>query len=127
MPVAGRYGRTSRATGHPSHRADGRAELHHQTASPSNFGIRSLSFPGLSVVYIQLDDNVKDKQKEFSDINLKLNQLNAKLPRGAGPIQFNSNFGDTAALMLTVASPMSRPPKSRCAPSPSARPLRDAN
>src|SRR5271169_3141495 len=73
--------------------------------SPSNFGIRSLSFPGLAVVYIQLDDNVKDKQKEFSDINLKLNQLNAQLPRGAGPIQFNSNFGDTAALMLTVASP----------------------
>ncbi len=78
-------------------------------SSPSNFGIRSLSFPGLSIVYIQLDDNVKDKQKEFSDINLKLNQLNAQLPRGAGPIQFNSNFGDTAALMLTVASPMVTP------------------
>ncbi len=77
--------------------------------SPSNFGIRSLSFPGLSVVYIQLHDNVKDKQKEFSDINLKLNQLNAQLPRGAGPIQFNSNFGDTAALMLTVASPVATP------------------
>ena len=75
--------------------------------SPSNFGIRSLSFPGLSVVYIQLDDNVKDKEKQFSDMNLKLNQLN--LPRGAGPIQFNSNFGDTAALMLTVASPMVTP------------------
>jgi multidrug efflux pump subunit AcrB len=78
-----------------------------RTPSPSNFGIRSLSFPGLSVVYIQLDDNVKDKQREFSDINLKMNQL--QLPRGAGPIQFNSNFGDTAALMLTVASPIVTP------------------
>jgi multidrug efflux pump subunit AcrB len=77
--------------------------------SPSNFGIRSISFPGLSVVYIQLADNVKDKSKEFSDINLKLNQLNSRLPRGAGPIQFNSNFGDTAALMLTVASPIVSP------------------
>ena len=74
---------------------------------PSDFGIRSLSFPGLSVVYIQLADNVKDKEKQFSDMNLKLNQLN--LPRGAGPIQFNSNFGDTAALMLTVASPKVTP------------------
>src|SRR5215471_17988751 len=46
--------------------------------SPSDFGIRSLSFPGMSVVYVQLDDGVKDKQKEFSDMNLKLNQL--KLP-----------------------------------------------
>jgi len=35
------------------------------------------------VVYIQLDDNVKDKQKEFSDINLKMNQL--QLPRALGP------------------------------------------
>ncbi len=76
-------------------------------STPSDFGIRSLSFPGMSVVYVQLADDVKDKQKEFSDINLKLNQLN--LPRGAGPIQFNSNFGDTAALMLTVASPMATP------------------
>ena len=75
--------------------------------SPSSFGIRSMSFPGLAVVYIQLDDNVKDKQKEFSDINLKMNQVN--LPRGAGPIQFNSNFGNTAALMLTVASPIATP------------------
>jgi len=72
-------------------------------SSPSNFGIRSLSFPGVAVVYVQLADSVKDKQKEFADINLKLNQV--QLPRGAGPIQFNSNFGDTAALMLTVASP----------------------
>jgi len=71
--------------------------------SPSEFGIRSQSFPGMAVVTIQLDDNVTDKQKQFSDINLKLNQL--KLPQGAGPVQFNSDFGDTAALMLTVASP----------------------
>jgi multidrug efflux pump subunit AcrB len=72
---------------------------------PSDFGIRSISFPGLSLVYVQLDDKVKDTKKQFSDINLKLNALNSKLPQGAGPIQFNSDFGDTAALMLTVASP----------------------
>ena len=91
--------------------------------SPSNFGIRSISFPGLAVVYVQLDDNVNDKQKEFSDINLKLNQLNPQLPHGAGPIQFNSNFGDTAALMLTVASPMVDADRSRPArASPSATP-----
>src|SRR5208337_750950 len=38
-------------------------------------------------------------------INLKINSLNGRLPQGAGPIQFLSDFGDTAALMLTVASP----------------------
>lgn len=71
----------------------------------SDFGIKSISFPGLSLVYVQLDDSVKDTRKQFSDINLKLNALNSRLPQGAGPIQFNSDFGDTAALMLTVASP----------------------
>ena len=71
----------------------------------SDFGIRSVSLPGLSMVYVQLDDSVKDTKKQFSDINLKLNALNSKLPQGAGPIQFNSDFGDTATLMLTVASP----------------------
>jgi len=71
----------------------------------SDFGIRSISFSGLSMVYVQMDDSVTDTKKQFSDINLKLNNLNSKLPQGAGPIQFNSDFGDTAALMLTVASP----------------------
>src|SRR5215470_16476167 len=73
--------------------------------TPSDFGIRSISFPGLSLVYVQLGDNVADTKKQFADINLKLIALNSKLPQGAGPIQFNSDFGDTAAMMLTVASP----------------------
>lgn len=73
--------------------------------TPADFGIRSISFPGLSLVYVQLEDNVADTKKQFADINLKLDALNAKLPQGAGPIQFNSDFGDTAAMMLTIASP----------------------
>ncbi len=73
--------------------------------SASDFGIRSISFPGLSLVYVQMDDRVKDTKKQFSDINLKLDSLSPRLPQGAGPIQFNSDFGDTSALMLTVASP----------------------
>ncbi|MGA8037408.1 MAG: efflux RND transporter permease subunit [Candidatus Acidiferrales bacterium] len=69
-----------------------------------DFGIKSLSMPGLSIIQVQLADSVKDSKKEFSDMNLKLNALS--LPQGAGPIKFNSDFGDTAALMLTVASPL---------------------
>jgi multidrug efflux pump subunit AcrB len=52
----------------------------------SDFGIRSLNFPGLSLVYVQLDDRLKDTRKQFSDINLKIDALNSKLPQGAGPI-----------------------------------------
>jgi multidrug efflux pump subunit AcrB len=72
-----------------------------------DFGIKSLSIPGLSIIQVQLADTVKDSKKEFSDVNLKLNALS--LPQGAGPIKFNSDFGDTAALMLTVASPIEGP------------------
>jgi multidrug efflux pump len=78
-------------------------------ASPSSFGIKSLSLPGVSIVQIQLDEAVDDVRREFSDINLKLNALNPQLPQGAGPVQFNSDFGETAALMLTVANPPETP------------------
>src|SRR5258705_5690556 len=71
----------------------------------ADYGVRSISLPGYSYVYIQLVDNVDDLKRQFSDINLKLNALSGQLPQGAGPITFQSDFGDTAALMLTVASP----------------------
>ncbi|HEU5236111.1 MAG TPA: efflux RND transporter permease subunit, partial [Pyrinomonadaceae bacterium] len=71
----------------------------------ADYGIKSISLPGYSFVHIQLDEGVKDTKRQFSDINLKLNALNSQLPQGAGPITFQSDFGDTAALMLTVASP----------------------
>ena len=77
--------------------------IHPGTAA--DYGIRSLTLPGLSIVYVQLSETVTDSKRQFSDINLKLNALNNQLPEGAGPIQFQSDFGDTAALMLTIASP----------------------
>src|ERR1700748_3032468 len=77
---------------------------HSRPPMGADFGIKSLSMPGLSIIQIQLADSVTDSKKEFSDMNLKLNALS--LPQGAGPIKFNSDFGDTAALMLTVASPL---------------------
>src|SRR6201981_3931164 len=71
----------------------------------ADYGIKSISLPGYSFVTIQLDEGITDTKRQFSDINLKLNSLNSQLPQGAGPSSFQSDFGDTAALMLTVASP----------------------
>jgi multidrug efflux pump subunit AcrB len=71
----------------------------------ADYGIKSISLPGYSFVTIQLDESITDTKRQFSDINLKLDALNSQLPQGAGPITFQSDFGDTAALMLTVASP----------------------
>src|SRR3984885_1881913 len=77
--------------------------IHPGTAA--DYGIRSVSIPGYAYVYVQLAEDVSDVKRQFSDINLKLNSLNSQLPPGAGPILFQSDFGDTPALMLTIASP----------------------
>jgi multidrug efflux pump subunit AcrB len=68
--------------------------------------IRSISRTNFSAVYVDLDENFPGPQigKEFDDIALKLGAI-TDLPEGAGPVKFIKDFGDTAALMLTVASP----------------------
>ena len=66
--------------------------------------IESISRTGLAIIYVELDENLKETGKEFDDIKLRLDGIR-DLPSGAGPINFIKDFGDTAALMLTVASP----------------------
>ena len=67
----------------------------HPAGSSTDYGIRSVTLDGLAIVYIQLGEEIKDPAKQFNDINLKLNSIR-DLPEGAGPIQFQSDFGDTA-------------------------------
>ncbi|HWE30292.1 MAG TPA: efflux RND transporter permease subunit, partial [Polyangia bacterium] len=66
--------------------------------------IESISRTSLSIVYVTLKEEVVDRGKEFDDIKLKLDSIR-DLPSGAQPINFIKDFGDTAALLLTVASP----------------------
>ncbi|WP_426731626.1 efflux RND transporter permease subunit [Myxococcus faecalis] len=66
--------------------------------------IESISRTSLSVVYVTLKEDVADRAKEFDDIQGRLDTIR-DLPSGAGPVQFLKDFGDTATLMLTVASP----------------------
>jgi multidrug efflux pump subunit AcrB len=72
--------------------------------SPEDYSIKSISLEGVSIVNVQVDDRYAETKPIFNEMDLKLRQIN-NLPRGAGPIQFFSGFGDTAALMLTIASP----------------------
>ena len=72
--------------------------------SSEEYSIKSLTLDGLSVVNVQVDYKVDDTKPVFNEMDLKLRSI-TDLPKGAGPIQFFSGFGDTAALMLTVASP----------------------
>jgi multidrug efflux pump subunit AcrB len=73
--------------------------------------ITSATRSGLSVVYAEVDENARiDPGKEFDDIKVKLDAL-TDLPEGAGPIQYIKDFGETSALMLTVASPPASGPR----------------
>lgn len=67
--------------------------------------IESTTRVGVSFVYVTLQDNIEETGKQFDDIKLKLDDLQNSLPSGVGPINFIKDFGSTAALMLTVASP----------------------
>src|SRR5262249_38511885 len=66
--------------------------------------IESNTRTGLTAIFITLVEGSFDVPKEFDDIKMKLDSIH-DLPDGAGPINFVKDFGDTAALMLTVASP----------------------
>ncbi len=66
--------------------------------------IESNTRTSVTAVYITLVEGLRETGKEFDDIKLKLDSI-TDLPTGAGPIVFVKDFGDTAALMLTVASP----------------------
>ncbi len=66
--------------------------------------IESTSRTNVSIVFVTLDKRLAETGREFDDIALKLNTVS--LPAGAGPINFIKDFGDTSALMLTVASPL---------------------
>jgi multidrug efflux pump subunit AcrB len=66
--------------------------------------IESTSRSNVSIVVIALDERTIDPAKEWDDIALRLSGIR-DLPPGAGPVEFIKDFGDTATLMLTVASP----------------------
>jgi hypothetical protein len=66
--------------------------------------IESNTRTGTTAVYVTLTEGTLDTGKQFDDIKLRLDGIH-DLPDGAGPINFIKDFGDTAALMLTVASP----------------------
>ena len=66
--------------------------------------IESTTRDGVAVVLVHLHDSIADTVLQFADIGQRVTHIQ-DLPQGAGPVTWVSDFGDTAALMLTVASP----------------------
>src|SRR5260370_831470 len=74
-------------------------------AGPDDYGIRSISLPGASFVYVQLSEDTHNSREQFSDINLKLQGPEPRLPPGAPDVHVYSDFCDTAAGLLAAATP----------------------
>ena len=67
--------------------------------------IKSASRTGSAMIQFELaEKGTYDRDKELDDVKIRLDAIH-DLPQGAGPILYIKDFGDTAALMLTVASP----------------------
>jgi multidrug efflux pump subunit AcrB len=68
--------------------------------------IESTSRTGMSIVVVTIRESLPlaDITSTLDDIDFRLRSIHA-LPDGATPIQFQKDFGDTAALVLTVGSP----------------------
>ena len=64
----------------------------------------SVSKDGLMIVYVKLNDDVKDKDKFWAKLNDGLSNFKAQLPAGVLALYTNSDFGDTSALLVTIES-----------------------
>jgi multidrug efflux pump subunit AcrB len=71
--------------------------------------IKGTSRTGSAMVQFELaEKGTYDRDKELDDVKIRLDGIH-DLPAGAGPIMYIKDFGDTAALMLTIASPPADP------------------
>jgi multidrug efflux pump len=68
--------------------------------------IDSISRSNQSIITFFISDELTEVNTVLDDIGGRLSAVH-NLPDGAGPIQYHRDFGDTATLMLTVASPRS--------------------
>ncbi len=84
-------------------------EIEKTIASNSNVSrIESVSRTNMSEITFTLSDRLKSTGQTLDDIGQRLSAITA-LPQGAGPINYQRDFGDTATVLLTVASPKADP------------------
>jgi multidrug efflux pump subunit AcrB/outer membrane protein TolC len=62
----------------------------------------SYSRDGLMIIFIELNDNVKDADEFWSKLKHGLNNLKPQLPPGVAALFADNDFGDTSALLITL-------------------------
>src|SRR5262249_40647 len=66
--------------------------------------LESTSRSNVSIITFSVSDDIKDASQVLDDVAGRLASIH-NLPAAAGPIRYQRDFGATATLMLTVASP----------------------
>jgi len=64
----------------------------------------SLSKDGMMIVFVELNDDVKNADEFWSKLKLGLSSFKAQLPSGVLALFANNDFGDTSALLITLES-----------------------
>ncbi|MEI6667219.1 MAG: efflux RND transporter permease subunit [Acidobacteriota bacterium] len=72
--------------------------------NPTITKLESIVRTSVTIVYFNIDERISDTSAQFDDVKLRLDSI-TDLPSGTQPIIFLKDFAETAALMLTVASP----------------------
>ncbi len=66
----------------------------------------SISKEGQMIIFVTLNDDVKNADQVWSKLRLGLADFKSKLPVGVLALIGNNDFGDTAALLYTISSPI---------------------
>ena len=64
----------------------------------------SHSKEGMMIIYVELNDNVKNADKFWSKLRLGLKDIKLLLPTGVAALIGSNDFGDTSALLITMSS-----------------------
>ncbi|MFO0957960.1 MAG: efflux RND transporter permease subunit [Isosphaeraceae bacterium] len=75
--------------------------------NPAVEHVRSTSRQGMSYVFVDLYDTIKDAEAIWQDLDNKLASMGDLPTIDGSPVRpaLNKDFGDTVAIMLTIASP----------------------
>ncbi|MFA6820379.1 MAG: efflux RND transporter permease subunit, partial [Bacteroidaceae bacterium] len=59
---------------------------------------------GMCYVFVELNDDVKNKDEFWSKFKIRLQQFKGNLPSGVLALIANDDFGDTSAMLITLES-----------------------
>lgn len=64
----------------------------------------SVSKEGMMIIYVSLNDDIKNSDEFWSKLDRGLNLLKLQLPTGVAALFTNSDFGDTSAILVALES-----------------------